>query len=164
MLRQLCVLLPVCVRALRTAPRTGFVCQVKTKCHGKEALVEKSFSTAYSCKFMKLLEASRMILPAVPMAKIKTAEKTSLIQTCRFIWPQLTTVANLEWTIKQLGLSCYPACLSCYTAYHFHSLTVKTPDLKPLVKHKAANIAVPCAMGISKGYCTVAETAYERDS
>ena len=44
---------------------------------------------------------------------IETAEEiisiytiTSLIQTSRLIWPQLATDANLELTIKQLGLCC----------------------------------------------------------
>ena len=38
----------VCVRALRTA-QLGWVCvrQVKTKCQGKEAVVEKSILPAY---------------------------------------------------------------------------------------------------------------------
>ena len=53
---------------------------------------------------------------------------TSLIQTSRFIWPQLAMDANLELTIKQLGLSCISILLFC---------------------------ACNNATGISKVYCTV---------
>ena len=106
--------------------------------------------------------------------------------------PQLAMDANLEWTIKRFGLSCYPAYLSWYLGlnglikWHFNiprlllmlnrlklSLVMKCMHillrayvflaiiffmnyLQTLVKHNTANMAVPCATGTSKDYCTVA--------
>ena len=68
---------------------------------------------------------------------IETAEEieaiTSLIQASRLIWPELAMNPNLEWTIRQLGLSCMPILFLLFCACNN-------------------------ATGISKGYCTVAAT------
>ena len=46
-----------------------------------------------------------------------------------------------------------------FCACAFPAIIFFMNDWKPLVKHNTANVAVPCVTGISKGYCTVAETS-----
>ena len=72
---------------------------------------------------MQVLE----IMPAVPTAQTKTAETTSLIQTCRLIWRQLAMDANLELTIWPI-LLLFCACV-------FPAIIFFMNDLNPLVKN-----------------------------
>ena len=57
---------------------------------------------------------------------------------------------------EQLNKLAYPACLPFYFVC-FQQLFMN--DLKRLVKRNTANVAVPCATGISEAYCTVAATS-----